>query len=202
MPFGTCRAAGPAQPNGYRLAGTLAVGKDYLALIAVPEGGQVLARAGSVIGGVKVVAVTVSTVRLEFPSGVVELTLQGSGAPREVPGVASAGAVKAASQHGQIYERDVAVDELSRELRAPSMAGGQNGGNKASMKLQSAQHLAEVLDLPPGSQVLKVGAVSVASAEQVIKELDNAFAHPSAMGLTLEVQTPKGPARVYIRRAK
>lgn len=197
----TIQAANREPEAGYRLAGTVAVGSDYLALIAVPEGGQVLARAGSVIKGAKVLSVSATTVRIVLASGVVELSLEGSGSPATSTESLPTGPVKIASQHGQTYERDVAVDELSRELHKPPAPSTAGSSGKTALNLQSAQHIAEVLDLPPGSRIMKVGPTTVTSAEQAIKAIEAGFAYPGAMGLTIEVQTPQGPARVYVRRA-
>jgi hypothetical protein len=38
-----------ASGNGYRLAGVLAVGPDYMAILEVPGGGQQLVRKGSTL---------------------------------------------------------------------------------------------------------------------------------------------------------
>ena len=67
--------------SGYRLAGTLAVGKDFIAFLEVPQGGQVLVRAGSVVGNAKVLAVTASSLKIALRSGVVELSLDGTAHP-------------------------------------------------------------------------------------------------------------------------
>jgi hypothetical protein len=87
-----CAAAPRDEAAGYRLAGTLAVGRDFIAFLEVPQGGQILVRAGSVVGSAKVLAVTASTVKIALRSGAVELSLDGTAHPASATPSAAVGA--------------------------------------------------------------------------------------------------------------
>ena len=181
--------------RGYRLAGTLAVGADYLAFLEVPQGGQVLVRSGSVVNGVKVLSVTAHEARLSFPAGVVELLLDGTN--RLAPQVASSAVLaKQDDARNRVYNREVSSEQVSRELSAAA------GGAKAPAPeggMVAAQRIAAVLDLPPGSKVLSVGTKAVSSAQGAIQEIERAFGSAVPV-VTLDIQTPKGPGRVYLHR--
>jgi hypothetical protein len=189
-------AAAPAD-GGYRLAGTVAVGSDYLAFLQVPDGGQVLVRKGSVVNGVKVVSVTSDAIRIALPSGVMELSLEGSGKPQGA--TPSAAIIEASNDDkNRVYNREVSADQLSRELAVP--AGGAAAKSSSASGLVAAQRIAAVLDLPAGSKVLRVHEEPVSSAEGAISQLQKAFASQSGGVVTLDVQTPTGPGRVYLMR--
>jgi hypothetical protein len=189
-----CVAATAA--DGYRLAGTLAVGQDYVAFLEVPEGGQVLVRAGSIVNGAKVLSVSADAVRLSMGSGVFELSLAGSGKPRAV---ASAAIVSASDDDkNRVYNREVSGDQLSRELAAPAQASAGSTPGKAVV---DGQRIAAVLDLPAGSRVLRVQAQPVSSAAGAISQLQSAFAAQDGI-VILDIQTPTGPGRVYLKREK
>ena len=186
-----CIAAATA--DGYRLAGTLAVGKDYVAFLEVPEGGQVLVRAGSIVNGARILSVSADAVRLSVASGVFDLSLAGSGKPRAA---AQSAAILSASDDdkNRVYNREVSGDQLSRELVAQAPAGSTTG--KAVV---DAQRVAAVLDLPAGSKVLRVQAEPVSSAVGAISQLQSAFATQVGV-VILDIQTPTGPGRVYLKR--
>jgi hypothetical protein len=184
------------EAKGYRLAGTLAVGQDFIAFIAVPQGGQVLVRAGSVVNGVQVVAVTAHEARLAFPSGTVELLLDGTNRPA-VPVKSSAVLAGTDDARNRVYDRKVSSEQVSREL-TPAATGSRGeappGGN-----LVAAQRIASVLDLPAGSKVLKVGPSPVTSADGAIQQIEQAFSSTAPV-VILDIQTPAGPGRVYLHR--
>jgi hypothetical protein len=191
-------AASQDMAAGYRLAGTLAVGKDFVAFLEVPQGGQVLVRAGSVVGNAKVLAVTASSLKIALRSGVVELSLDGTAHPASATPSAAVVA-KSDDARNRVYNRQIADEQVSREL-ASALAEPQSGGSKSN-NLVAAQRIAAVLDLPAGSKVLRVQGRDVSSADAVIKQLEASFATIVPV-VTLDLQTPNGPGRVYLMREK
>jgi hypothetical protein len=189
------QAAVQDEAKGYRLAGTLAVGQDHIAFLAVPQGGQVLVRAGSVVNGVQVVAVTAHEATLKFPSGTIELLLDGTNRPA-APVESSAILAKKDDPRNRVYDRQVSGDQVSREL-APAAIGVQGGAQSGTTV--AAQRIAAVLDLPDGSTVRKVGPIPVTSAQGAIQQIEQAF-ESAAPVVILDIQTPKGPGRVYLHR--
>ncbi len=194
---GAAAAQDPAQ--GYRLAGTLAVGQSYIAFLEMPDGGQVLVRTGSEVEGARVLEVTATGLRLGLASGVVELSLEGTGKPQVV---ASSAAVTAAKDddRNRVYTREVSDDHLSRELAAP---GGTSSTRPTAARssLVAAQRIAAVLELPANSKVLRVQGRPVSSADAAIQELESTFGSDAGV-VTLDLQTPNGPGRVYLMREK
>ncbi len=64
--------------GGYRLAGIVAVGKDYLGFLELPGGEQVLVRQGSTInGGGRIVALDGERLRIVFPDGTDRIDARG-----------------------------------------------------------------------------------------------------------------------------
>jgi hypothetical protein len=194
---GAAAAQDPAQ--GYRLAGTLAVGQSYIAFLEVPDGGQVLVRTGSEVAGARVLAVTATGLRLGLASGVFELSLEGTGKPQVV---ASSAAVSAAKddEKNRVYTREVSDEQLSRELAAPA-GTPPTKPIAARSSLVAAQRIAAVLDLPADSKVLRVQGRPVSSADAAIRELQSSFGSEEGV-VTLDLQTPNGPGRVYLMRQK
>ena len=194
---GEAVAQDPAQ--GYRLAGTLAVGQNFIAFLEVPDGGQVLVRTGSEIAGAKVLAVTATGLRLGLASGVVELSLEGTGKSQVA---ASSAAVTAAKddEKNRVYTREVSDEHVSRELAAPAGTSSTRP-TAAQSGLVAAQRIAAVLDLPANSKVLRVRGRPVSSADAAIQELQSAFGSEAGV-VTLDLQTPNGPGRVYLMREK
>jgi hypothetical protein len=188
-------AALPDEAAGYRLAGTLAVGQDYIAFLAVPQGGQVLVRPGSVVNGVQVVLITAHEARLTFPSGTVELLLDGTNRPAS-PVKSSAVIARTDDSRNRVYDRQVSGEQITREL-APAVTGEQ--GDVPGRTMVAAQRIADVLDLPPGSSVLRVGPQPVTSAVAAVDQIRKAF-ESQAPVVILDVKTPKGPGRVYLHK--
>jgi hypothetical protein len=191
-------AASQDEVAGYRLAGTLAVGKDFIAFLAVPQGGQVLVRAGSVVGSARVLAVTASSVKIALRSGVVELSLDGTAHPASATPSAAVVA-RSDDARNRVYQRHIDDEQVSRELAA-ALAEPQAAGSKSN-NLVAAQRIAAVLDLPAGSKVLRVQGRDVSSADAVIKQLGASFATTVSV-VTMDLQTPTGPGRVYLMRDK
>jgi hypothetical protein len=183
------------EAKGYRLAGTLAVGQDFVAFLAVPQGGQVLVRAGSVVNGVQVVVVTAHEAQLKFPSGTVELLLDGTNRPA-APVKSSAVLAGTDDARNRVYDRQVSGDHVSRELANVATSTNVTAQDKSMI---SAQRIASVLELPPGSSVLRVGPQPVTSAAAAIDQIGKAF-ESKAPVVILDIKTPNGPGRVYLHK--
>jgi hypothetical protein len=181
---------------GYRLAGTLAVGDEYIAFLQVPDAGQVLVRAGSVVSGAKVLGVTRSEIRLALSSGVVDLTLDGT--VHEVSKSRSPAVIdQEDDDRNRIYSRTVSAEQAGRELASRST--GPPGS--AAADSTAAQRIAAVLDLPVGSRILKVQDQPVSSASDAIEQLKRSMAESRGV-VTLDLKTPNGPGRVYLMPPK
>jgi hypothetical protein len=183
------------EAKGYRLAGTLAVGQDFIAFLAVPQGGQVLVRAGSVVNGVRVDSVTSHEARLAFPSGTVELLLDGTNRPAS-PVKSPAVLTRTDDARNRVYDRQVSGDQVSREL---AKAATSTKGDAPDGSMIAAQRISSVLELPPGSSVLRVGPKPVTSAAAAIDQIGKAF-ESQAPVVILDIKTPKGPGRVYLHK--
>jgi hypothetical protein len=194
---GAAAAQEPAQ--GYRLAGTLAVGQNFIAFLEVPDGGQVLVRTGSVVAGARVLEVTATGLRLGLASGFVELSLEGTGKPQAVVSSAAVTAAKDDDKN-RVYTREVSDEQLSRELAKPASTSPAKPTAEGT-GLVAAQRIAAVLDLPANSKVLRVRGRPVSSADAAIEELQSAFGSNAGV-VTLDLQTPNGPGRVYLMRQK
>jgi hypothetical protein len=176
--------------QGYRLAGTVAVGRDYLAFLEIPGGTQVLVRNGDIVGKARVAAIRDRAIDLVLPSGRVELVLEGSGkAANSVP---AREIVTDQSDDGHVLRREVAVDPLLQAIER-SPGGKGDSGTVLARKLQP------VLNLPAGSRVLDVSGKPVTSADQALREIGKALEQGAAV-LTLEA--PDGMRRVYIQPAR
>jgi len=194
---GAAAAQDPAQ--GYRLAGTLAVGQTFIAFLEVPDGGQALVRTGSELAGARVLEVTATGLRLGLASGVVELSLEGTGKPQVVAPSAAVTAAKD-DEKNRVYTREVSDEHVSRELAAPAGTSSTRP-TAARSSLVAAQRIAAVLDLPANSKVLRVQGRPVSSADAAIRELQSSFGSDAGV-VTLDLQTPNGPGRVYLMREK
>jgi hypothetical protein len=194
MPSAT--AAAQADAKGYRLAGTLAVGPDYIAFLEVPEGGQVLVRTGSVVNGTRVVSVDSREIKLALPGGVVVLALDGSVHEAALP-TPTAIITKQDDERSSVYTREVSPDTLSRELKSAS--GAQPAKTAQANEMVAAQRVAAVLDLPSGSAVQRVQGQPVTSADAAIKRLQSVFAGDAGV-VILDIKTPTGAGRVYLMR--
>lgn len=184
------------EAQGYRLAGTLAVGNDFIAFLQVPDAGQVLVRTGSVVNGARVLQVGSRDIRLALKSGVVELTLDGT--VRKTVTSGTAAVIDGSNDdRSRVYNRTVSEDQLSRELAAKT----QGTRSPATADLYAAQRISAVLDLPAGSRVLKVQGRPVSSATVAINELQQALAETGVV-VTLDLETPSGHGRVYLMPAR
>ncbi len=96
-----------------------------------------------------------------------------------------------------MYTREVSSEKMSRELKAA--AGASAGKPAKTSELVAAQRVAAVLDLPSGSQIQLVQGQPVTTADAAIKRLQSVFASDAGI-VTLDVNTPNGPGRVYLMR--
>ena len=194
-----CLAAA-ATTDRYRLAGVLAVGPDYLGILELPAGGQVLVRKGTVLeGGGRVVLIDAQRVRLAFPGRpLVEVTLDGSGAPAQVP--VALGVVQEQSDHGHIMIRSLDPDAFDDAVqRSPGPAGKSvaTGSKGKDPALDTALRLAPILNLPPNSRVVAVNEQPVKSAEQAVKTIQQTF--DQGMPPRLNLVNDGGEFRVYLK---
>jgi hypothetical protein len=183
-----------ATGEGYRVAGIMAVGGDYLAFLALPDGSQVLVRRGSVVGDGKIVGFTAQSVRIAFPSGEVELRLDGSGAAGMARAASPPPSAAVAVRH---YEpittpRAATLEASAQTLR--SLPGSGSTGGDAGRAL--AQRIAPVLELPPTSRVVTINESPVTTADAAIVVMADTLAVGNVA--RLDVETPSGPQRVYI----
>jgi hypothetical protein len=188
-------AIGATQSSqGYRLAGTVAVGSGYLAFLEVPAGGQVLVRKGDVAGKAQVLEVRDRAIDLKLPSGRIELTLEGAGKPAP-SGARSDDVVKSQSDEGHVVRREVAVEPMGKELSegAPDNAGRAPGTTATAAV---TQRFAPVINLPPNSSIVAINGHAVTSEDGAVREVTKALATGSAV--TMNLKTPAGMERVYL----
>lgn len=186
--------------QGYRLAGVVAVGEDYLGFLELPQGGQVLVRKGSVVNGGRVIAFDDKVLRIQFPGRIIELQLQDSGKPAP-PDTRGLVATREDSVDGRYYVRRLNVDKLDQALRAESTAP-TSAGKPARSDTQAvlAQRFEPLFQLPLGSKVTQINEMPVTGVDAAIKMIEHTFADHGAV--RLNIQTPSGEARVYLMRYK
>ena len=128
------------------------------------------------------------------------MSLEGTGKPQVVAASAAVTAAKDDDKN-RVYTREVSDEHLSRELAAPAAGACLPRPTAAHGSLVAAQRIAAVLDLPANSKVLRVRGRPVSSADAAIRELQSAFGSEAGV-VTLDLQTPNGPGRVYLMREK
>jgi hypothetical protein len=189
-----------ADSGGYRLAGIIAAGPDYLAILELPGGQQQVVRAGSSIeGGARVVAVDARNLRLQIPGRTLDLALDGSGAAPFVP--PGLGVVQVQSDVDNVMVRRVDTEAFSnsvaRSTAAPAPpAAGTAPPPRTDPATEAGRRLAPVLNLPPDSRITAVNEQPVRSAEQAIRLLEDSL--QAGVSPRLDVQSAGGPARVYL----
>jgi hypothetical protein len=189
-------AAAPATHAGYRLAGIMAAGDSYLGFLELPQGAQVLVRLGSIVDGGKVIAFDADSLRIRFPDGVVELTLEGTGKP---PTQSRHDVVVSGDEQGHVIRREVDPGELDAALAETGAAGKRKGGPAPSASQVVAERFAPLLDLPSGARVVAVNEQPVGSADAAIDLVQDTLA--KGMPARLNLQTADGLQRVYLRPA-
>jgi len=187
------RDAGAA---GYRLAGIVAVGSDYLGFLELPDGEQVLVRQGSVIeGGGHVLLLDAGRLRIGLPSGVIELALEGSGRPVTVrESVASVDDDESAPNQDLTLIRQVDRRHLGAQLRKTPRTQDVN----STPSVETALRLAPILDLPANSRVVAVNDRAVTSADGAIAGLERSLGNNTAPTLTLADANGGPGTRIYL----
>jgi len=186
--------------NGYRLAGVLAVGPDYLAILELPGGQQQLVREGSTLDdGGRVVLVEASRLRIAAAGGTFELNLDGSGAPAQVP--VALGVVQEQSDNDRILVRRVDAEAFSSSVAQSGKAQAKTASAPASKSRDAAaetgRRLAPILNLPPDSRVVQVNEQPVRSAEQAIRLIEQSFSENTAPRLNI-TSAAGDESRVYL----
>jgi hypothetical protein len=171
-----------------------------MAILALPKGGQALVREGSRVDGATILAVRSDHVRLQSPNGVIELSLAGAGSS-EPASVSTVVLESATDDLNAVYVRDVSVDQLSRRLDGQATGKATAGASGGADRDVAAQRIAAAIDLPAGSRILAVSGQSVGSADAAIRAIESAFA-AGREGVILDIQSPNGPGRAYINRAR
>jgi hypothetical protein len=186
--------------NGYRLAGVLAVGPDYLAILELPGGQQQLVREGSTLDdGGRVVLVEASRLRIKGAGGTFELNLDGSGAPAQVP--VALGVVQEQSDNDHVLVRSVDAKAFSASVaesrKAPVKTTSAPPAKGRDAAAETGRRLAPILNLPPDSRVMQVNEQPVRSAEQAIRLIEQSFAENTSPRLNI-TSAAGGESRVYL----
>lgn len=190
-----------ASGNGYRLAGVLAVGPDYMAILELPGGGQQLVRKGSTLDdGALVVLVDAQRLHITRAGRTIELNLDGSGRPAEVP--LALGVLQEQSDYGGELVRRVDPAAFSASAaQAGKMAGSApNRIGRRDPAAETGRRLAPILNLPPDSRVVEVNEQLVLSAEQAITLIEKSLT--DGVSPRLNIASASGEARVYMSPAE
>lgn len=196
-----------AAGKGYRLAGVLAVGPDYLAILELPGGEQQLVRKGSTLeDGARVVLVEASRLRIAQAGGsTVELNLDGSGDPVQVP--VALGVVQEQTDHEGALIRRVdpaafsasAAQSGNATVAASGSTPTRNGRKDAAA--ETGRRLAPILNLPTDSRVVAINEQPVRSADQAIRLIEQSFAENTAPRLNI-TSAAGDESRVYLSTAE
>ena len=197
--------AAAAGANGYRLAGVLAVGPEYLAILELPGGDQQLVRKGSNLeGGGQVVLVDAQRLRIALAGRTIELNLDGSGAPAQVP--VALGVVQEQTDNDRVLVRSLDTEALSAALARPPKAMAKDGVSPSSQvkkdpAAETGRRLAPILNLPADSRVVMVNEQPVRSADQAIQLIEQSF--KDNMAPRLNITSAAGDeSRVYLTAAQ
>jgi hypothetical protein len=189
----------PTAHSGYRLAGVMAAGDGYLGFLELPQGDQVLVRLGSVVDGGTVVAFDSKALRIRFPDGVVELSLEGSGKP---PPPDARQVVVTAEEQGRVMVRGVDVAGLDAALdaqrEAKTSASAKGAPNGASLAV--TQRFAPLVGLPADARIVEVNEQKIGSPAAAVELVQQTLS--AGMPARLNLQTPEGFRRVYLVPAK
>ena len=191
--------------GGYRLAGVVAVGEDYMGFLELPQGGQVLVREGSLVNGGRVVVFNDKILRIRFPTGDIELQLEGSGRPPP-PDPRDVVVQSEEISGGAASIRTVNVGSLKKSLQ--SQSSGSTGTSEAKKATRGstvpsdaptaiAQRFEPLFQLPRGARVVAVNEARVTSVDGAIKTIESSLEHNSVARLTIE--TGAGESRVYLK---
>ncbi len=182
----------------YRLAGVVAVGQEYIGLLEIRPGEQVLIRKGSEIpGGGRVTAFDGKTVRLALPGRMIDLALDGSGTT-----IATTGIVMGQEDVEHVHVRNVAVAPLREALLQPAPGGVSSADSiqrrgRSDAGAEVARRFAALVDLPARSRVVSVNEIPVTDAAAAIRLVDSTLA--DGMPARLNITAPSGgEQRVYL----
>jgi hypothetical protein len=184
--------------TGYRLAGVMAVGPDYLGLLEIPGGRQLLVHQGSVIeGGGRILKLDSTTLRIALPAGVFDLALDGANRPAVTPVARTSASVKPTGKNRPLPDDqenllfravDVRLLADTRAARATDRATDAPG--------QTASILGPLMNLPAGAKVVAVNGQPVTSAGTAIALLERSLGQRVMARLTLA--TPGNGPHTYV----
>ena len=194
--------------NGYRLAGTLLVGDEFVGFLELPQGGQVLVRNGSVVNGGRVIAFDARILRIQFPDRTVELPLENSGKPPP-PDARNLVTSRQDSGDGRAYFRKLNLDQLGPALQPevsgvekPSTGAKQHTGKPAGGDATAvlARRFGPAFQLPLGASVTRVNDKPVTTVDAAVRDVEGTL---TKYGVAiLNIKTSTGEARVYLERQK
>jgi hypothetical protein len=184
----------------YRLAGVMAVGPEYLGILQLPDGGQMLVRKGSVLeGGARVLLLDATRARIALPGKKpFDIALDGSGGLPEVS--KAQGVVQEQSDHHRALIRRVDPDAFRAAAKLSVASAGMAapvGAKTSDPTLETALRLAPILNLPPNSRIVAVNEQPVRSAEQVIRTIQKTL--DQGMPPRLNLANNGREYRVYIK---
>jgi hypothetical protein len=168
----------------------MAVGQNYVAVLALRDGSQVLVRTGSIIDGGRVVGFTDRTVRIAFPNGEVELTLDGSNAP--------VAARPPSDRHAPAPMLPLTLHITAEAIRILASSPAPTGASRDPGSLM-AQRFSTVMNLPPAARVVEVNEQPVTDATSALNQVADTLVNNGTA--RLNIQSPSGPQRIYVTAA-
>jgi hypothetical protein len=184
--------------DGYRLAGIIAVGDDYLGLLELPGGEQVLVRRGTTLeGGSRVVRLDSSELHLVLRDRVLVLALDRSSGAPVVP--AGLGVVQEQMDDGHVMIRRVDPGAFAASAAKPAASGRPSAGHEPRAldpATEAGRRLAPILNLPPDSRLVAVNEQPVRNAERAIALIEQSFA--AGVSPRLNITGAAGETRVYL----
>jgi hypothetical protein len=189
--------------DGYRLAGIIAVGEDYLAVLELPGGEQVLVRRGSEIaGGGRIQLLDADRMRIALPDHVLDLALDRSLTAPVVP--AGLGVVQEQTDDGNVLIRRVDPEAFGSSVAQSRAAARPAPGTPATGKrpdpaAEAGRRLAPILNLPPDSRIVAVNEHTVRSADQAVALIEQSLA--AGVSPRLNITGAAGESRVYMSPA-
>jgi hypothetical protein len=184
--------------DGYRLAGIIAVGQDYLAVLEVPGGEQLLVRQGSTVsGGARVVLLDAQRLRLALPDRVLDLALDRSLNGPVIP--AGLGVVQEQMDDGNVMIRRVDPEAFGQSVARSAPSGKPPTGTRARAAdpaTEAGRRLAPVLNLPADSRLVAVNEQPVRTAERAIALIEQSLA--DGVSPRLNIAGAGGESRVYL----
>jgi hypothetical protein len=194
-----------ATGDGFRLAGVLAVGPEYLAILELPGGEQQLVRKGSTLDdGGRIVLVDASRLRIELAGRTIELNLDGTGDPAQVP--VALGVVQEQSDNDRIMVRSLDAEAFSAALAQPAKPTAKSAVPPSSKvrkdpAAEVGRRLAPILNLPIDSRVVMVNDQPVRSADQAIRLIEQSFQNNETPRLNV-TSAAGDESRVYLTAAQ